>query len=134
VLRLFYALEFLIALIATYTVWSEVGGQYHLDLMAWYWKLGLGVAISYATVKATAAAVSGQRTWNSRTLRWISIILALGLACGVVTYYYHLTEPPEDEDQPQDEDTPTVSPTRLRLITTAQSPVRAPRENSPNSQ
>lgn len=133
-LRLFYALEFLIALIATYTVWSEVGGQYHLDLMAWYWKLGLGVAISYATVKATAAAVSGQRTWNSRTLRWISIILALGLACGVVTYYYHLTEPPEDEDQPQDEDTPTVSPTRLRLITTAQSPVRAPRENSPNSQ
>ncbi|HVN06276.1 MAG TPA: hypothetical protein VMT86_17765 [Bryobacteraceae bacterium] len=98
-LRLFYAIEFLIALIATFTAWSQVGGQGHLDLMAWYWKLGLGVAISYATVKATAAAVGGQRTWNSRTLRWISIIVALGLICGAVTYYYHITEPPPDDEQ-----------------------------------
>jgi hypothetical protein len=61
VLRLFYAIEFLIALIATYTVWSQVGGQYHLDLMAWYWKLCLGVGIAFAAVKATAAA---RRTAN----------------------------------------------------------------------
>jgi len=106
VLRLFYAIEFLIALIATYTVWSQVGGQYHLDLMAWYWKLCLGTGVAFAAVKATAAAVKGERTWNSRTLRWISIILALALACGAVTYYYHLTEPPEDEDQ-QDNAAPT---------------------------
>jgi len=99
VLRLFYAIEFLIALIATYTAWSQVGGQGHLDLMAWYWKLGLGVAISFATVKATAAAVSGPRTWNSRTLRWVSIIVALGLVCGAVTYYYHITEPPPDDEE-----------------------------------
>ena len=106
-LRLFYAIEFLIALIATYTVWSQVGGQYHLDLMAWYWKLSLGTAIAFAAVKATSAAVAGQRAWNSRTLKWISIILALSLACGAVTYYYHLTEPPpDDEDQ---EDTGTTS-------------------------
>lgn len=98
-LRLFYAIEFLIALIATYTAWSQVGGQGHLDLMAWYWKLGLGVAISFATVKATAAAVSGPRTWNSRTLRWVSIIVALGLVCGAVTYYYHITEPPPDDEE-----------------------------------
>jgi hypothetical protein len=107
VLRLFYALEFLIALIATFTVWSQVGGQYHLDLMAWYWKLGLSVALSFAAVKATSAAVGGQRTWNSRTLKWISIILALSLACGAVTYYYHLTEPPQDEEDQQDTDTPS---------------------------
>ncbi len=106
-LRLFYALEFLIALIATFTVWSQVGGQYHLDLMAWYWKLGLGVAVSFAAVKATAAAVSGQRTWNSRTLKWVSIILALGIACGAVTYYYHITEPPQDEEDQQDTDVPS---------------------------
>ena len=62
VLRLFYALEFLVALMATYTVWSQVGGQYHLDLMAWYWKLGLGVAISFAAVKATGRR--GCRTTN----------------------------------------------------------------------
>jgi hypothetical protein len=107
VLRLFYAVEFLIALIATFTVWSQVGGQYHLDLMAWYWKLGLGTAIAFAAVKATAAAVAGTRAWNSRTLKWISIILALALACGAVTYYYHLTEPPADEEDQQDTDTPS---------------------------
>jgi hypothetical protein len=108
VLRLFYALEFLIALIATYTVWSQVGGQYHLDLMAWYWKLCLGAGISFAAVKATAAAVKGERAWNSRTLRWISLILALGLACGAVTYYYHLTEPPPDDEDQEDTTTPTA--------------------------
>jgi len=108
VLRLFYAIEFLIALIATYTVWSQVGGQYHLDLMAWYWKLFLGTGIAFAAVKATAAAVKSERTWNARTLKWISIILALALACGAVTYYYHLNEPPEDEDQPEDTATPTA--------------------------
>jgi len=108
VLRLFYAIEFLIALVATYTVWSQVGGQYHLDLMAWYWKLCLGAGIAFATVKATAAAVAGQRAWNSRTLRWISIILALALACGAVTYYYHVTEPPPDDEDQEDTATPTA--------------------------
>jgi hypothetical protein len=107
VFRLFYAIEFLIALVATFTVWSQVGGQYHLDLMAWYWKLCLGVGIAFASVKATAAAVKGQRPWNSRTLRWISLILALAIACGVITYYYHLNEPPDDEDQ-QDSDAPAA--------------------------
>ena len=107
-LRLFYAIEFLIALVATYTVWSQVGGQYHLDPMAWYWKLCLGAGIAFATVEATAAAVAGQRAWNSRTLRWISIILALALACGAVTYYYHVTEPPPDDEDQEDTATPTA--------------------------
>ena len=97
-LYLLYAIEFLIALIATYTVWSQVGGQGHLDMMAWYWKLSLGVGISFATVKATAAAVATRRAWNSRTLRWISLILALAIACGAVTFYYHMTEPADDEE------------------------------------
>jgi hypothetical protein len=105
VIRLFYAIEFLIALIATYTVWSQVGGQGHLDMMAWYWKLLLGGGIAFATVKATAAAVYHKRTWNGRTLKWISIVLALALACGAVTYYYHLTEPPSED---QDDTTPST--------------------------
>ena len=76
-LRLLYTIEFLIAIIATYTVWSQVGGQYHLDLMAWYWKLGLGAGVAFAAVKATAAAVAGQRAWNARTLTWVSVVIAL---------------------------------------------------------
>lgn len=110
-LRLLYAIEFLIALIATYTVWSQVGGQYHLDLMAWYWKLGLGAGIAFAAVKATAAAAAGQRAWNARTLRWVSVVIALSLACGAVTYYYHLNEPPSDEED--QEDTAPTSQTAL---------------------
>jgi hypothetical protein len=39
-LRLAYATQFLIALIAVYVLWSQVGGQSHLDLMPWYLKLG----------------------------------------------------------------------------------------------
>jgi hypothetical protein len=108
VFRLFYAIEFLIALIATYTVWSQVGGQYHLDLMAWYWKLCLGAGIAFAAVRATAAAVKGERAWNARTLRWISVVLALALVCGLVTYYYHLNEPPPDDDDQEDTTTPTA--------------------------
>ena len=41
-LRLAYATQFLIAVIAIYVLWSQVGGQSHLDLMPWYVKLGLG--------------------------------------------------------------------------------------------
>lgn len=102
-LRLFYAIEFMVALVATYTTWSQVGGQGHLDLMAWYWKALLGFAVAYATVKATAAAVNHPRAWNARTLKWLSIVLALALACGAVTYYYHMNEPP---DEPDDENAP----------------------------
>jgi len=110
--RLFYAIEFLIALIATFEVWSQVGGQGHLDMMAWYWKLGLGVGIAFATVKATAAAVSQPRIWNGRTLRWVSVILALSLACGAVTYYYHLNEPPPEDENDQEE---SSGPTQTAL-------------------
>ena len=110
-LRLLHAIEFLLAFIATYTVWSQVGGQYHLDLMAWYWKLFLGTGIAFGAVKATAAAVRSERTWNSSTLRWISFIMALGLVCGAVTYYYHLNEPPPDEQDQED----TTGPSQTAL-------------------
>lgn len=106
--RLFYAIEFLIALITTYTVWSQVGGQAHLDMMAWYWKLSLGVGISFAAVKTTAAAMSNKSAWNARTLKWISVVLALALTCGAVTYYYHLNEPPDNEED-------TTTPTQTAL-------------------
>lgn len=111
-------MEFLLALIATYTLWSQVGGQGHLDMMAWYWKLFLGIALSFAAVKTTSAAVSQKRTWNARALKWLSIVLALALACGAVTYYYHLTEPPADDEE---DNTPSqtalepVSATQVRL-------------------
>lgn len=56
-LHVLYAIEFLIALIAVYTVWSEVGGQGHLDYMAWYWKAAMGPPAAYGIIRLTQAAV-----------------------------------------------------------------------------
>jgi hypothetical protein len=91
--------EFLIAVIAVFVLWEEVGGQNHLDMIPWYTKLALGGGTAFAAVKATAAAVERDRAWNSRTVRWTGILLALLLACGLVTYYYHLFEYEDDEEE-----------------------------------
>ena len=100
--RLAYAIQFPVAVMAFFTLWSQVAGQGHLDIMPWYWKLALGAAVSLACVKATAAAVEGEQAWNPRALKWLAITLVLMLACGVVTYYVHLYEP-QDEDQPEED-------------------------------
>ncbi|MBZ5727113.1 MAG: hypothetical protein LAP87_19210 [Acidobacteriia bacterium] len=100
-LRLAYATQFLIALIAVFVLWSQVGGQSHLDLMPWYLKLGLGAGAALAAVKATAAAVAREQPWNSGTLKWFGILLALLAGCGLASYYYHVYgETDEEQDQP----------------------------------
>ncbi len=112
VLRLAYTTQFLIALIAVFVLWSQVGGQSHLDLMPWYLKLGLGTGAAFATVKATAAAVGREPTWNGSTLRWLGILMALLIGCGLATYYYH-TYGEQDEEQ---QDTVTSSYSTLRTL------------------
>ena len=99
ILRLAYSTLFLITLLAISVVWSEVGGQSHLDLMPWYLKLGLGAGAAFACVKATAAAVSGTKAWNGGTLRWSGILLALLLGCGLATYYVHVYGETDEEDE-----------------------------------
>jgi hypothetical protein len=98
-LRLAYATQFLIALIAVFVLWSQVGGQSHLDLMAWQWKLLLGGGAAFSVVKATAAAVNGERAWNGRTLRWLGILLVLLIGCGLASYYVHLYDETDDDQQ-----------------------------------
>jgi hypothetical protein len=99
ILRLAYSTLFLIALLAIFVVWSEVGGQSHLDLMPWYLKLGFGAGAAFACVKATAAAVAGGNTWNGGTLKWFGILLALLLGCGLATYYVHVYGEVDEEDE-----------------------------------
>ena len=98
-LRLAYATQFLIALIAIFVLWSQVGGQSHLDYMAWELKLVLGGGAAFSVVKASAAAVAGERAWNGKTLRWLGILLVLLVGCGFASYYVHLYVEPEDDDQ-----------------------------------
>ena len=105
-LRLAYTTQFLLALIAVFVLWSEVGGQGHLDLMPWYLKLVLGAGASLCAVNATAAAVSHASAWNGKSLRWLGLTLTLLVGCGIATYYYHLCC---ESDQDDEEDNIAVS-------------------------
>lgn len=101
-MRLAYTTLFLIALLAVFELWSQVGGQTHLDLMPWYLKLVLGTGAAFCVVKAAAAAFAGERAWNRQTLRWAGILLLLLVGCGLASYYVHLYgEQDEDQDQTQ---------------------------------
>lgn len=110
ILRLAYVALFLIALIAVFVLWSEVGGQDHLDLMPWYAKLVLGGGAAFAAAKATAAAVSGQRAWNSRTRGWTALLLALLLACGLASYYCHLYLETDEDGQDSTDNSALLAP------------------------
>ena len=100
-LRLAYLSEFLLALIAILTMWSQVGGQGHLDLMPWYAKMLLTVGLGLVTVAGTAAAVSHERAWNAKTIACLLLALMLAVVMAGITYYYHVHEnddPDSDEN------------------------------------
>lgn len=119
ILRLAYTTLFLLALLAVFELWSQVGGQTHLDLMPWYLKLGLGAGAAFAIVKATSAAVANERGWNGHTLRWAGILLILLIGCGLASYYYHVYG--EEDDDQQDDQSLTSSliqpPTTIYAVT-----------------
>jgi len=98
-LRLAYAVEFLVALIAILDVWSEIGGQGHLDLMPWHIKFICVFGLAWCCVRFTAGIVEQNRVWTRRTIAWLLGILLFGIAMGGITYYYHLHEDPEGDDE-----------------------------------
>ena len=105
-LRMAYALEFLLALIAIFTVWSEVGGQGHMDLLPWYIKLGCSLSLAWCSVRFTAAIVEHEKAWNQHTAVWFIGMIVVAIGMGGITYYYHLHEVP---DEPDTEDTTSTS-------------------------
>ncbi len=98
-LRLAYAVEFLVALVAIFTAWSEIGGQAVLDLMHWGWKLGLSLALATAIVGFSAAATAGEKLWTLRSARWLTALLICVLAMGAVTYYYSVQTDSGDSEE-----------------------------------
>lgn len=96
ILRLAYVTQFLIALIAVFLLWPQVGGQSHFDILPWYTKLSLGAGASFAIVQATAAAVSQERAWNTRTVKWTAILIAFLIGCGMASNYAHQYLEPDD--------------------------------------
>jgi hypothetical protein len=96
--RIAYVIQFVITLMAIFEVWGQVGGQGHIDLMPWYSKLLLAVALALTTVKATSAAVARDKFWNRVTAAWLAAAMILMIAMGALTYYEHLHEPTEEEE------------------------------------
>ena len=107
-------LEFLIAVEAIFTLWSQVGGQSHLDLMFWPWKLGLSIAAAGLIVAITAGVAGDDRVVTRRSVLFVSLLLGVAILAGVVTYYYHLHEPADDQDQ-QDEPADIPAAAHLRV-------------------
>lgn len=99
--RAVHGILFSAALIATLQFWSQVGGQVHLDLIPWWWKAAISLAIAACAVKLATAATRPQ------ALGWLALIVVLMIAAGALTYYAHLNEPQDEEDQ-QDEVVPTL--------------------------
>ncbi len=101
-LRVAYAFEFWLALITIFTVWSQVGGQAHLDLVAWYIKLVCAVSLALSAVKMTVAMVEQSRAWNAAAVRWFIAVLAISTLIAGITYWYHLHEATDDPESDQD--------------------------------
>lgn len=99
--RLAYITEFLVAIGAVILLWSQAGGQGHLDLIPWYWKLGLILPTSALIVMATMAASSHDRALNAKTVTCLVLIALLGAAMGFAAYYAHLHE--NDDNGAEDE-------------------------------
>src|SRR5882757_5451991 len=53
-LRPLLIVEFLLAVQVLSSFWAQVGGQYHLELMFWPWKLGLNLLAATLIVAITA--------------------------------------------------------------------------------
>ena len=103
--------EFLVAIEVWLSFWSQVGGQYHLDLMFWPWKFGLTVGAAWLTTAITAELFRGNGAVSRRAIAYAALLALVIITAGIVTYYYHVNEPADDESN---SDTPT-SVTRLGL-------------------
>src|SRR5262249_32718174 len=99
--RLAYAALFLLAIIAVFTLWGQVAGQGHVDLLPWYVRLVLGCAAAFAFSRATYFASKHEEAWNGATLKWGGIFLALLLGCGMAAYFAHLYLEEETDDAEQ---------------------------------
>jgi hypothetical protein len=115
-LRPLLVVEFLIAVQVWLTFWSQVGGQYHLDLMFWPWKFGLTVAAAWLICAITANLLYNEGRVTRRAVAYGTVLGMVMVVAGAVTYYYHMNEPSDDQDDGDGQTTVTElwSP-RIRL-------------------
>lgn len=100
-LRFALIVEFVLALQAVLFLWSEIGGQGHMDLLPWYLKLACISLMAWFVVKCTAAAIREPKAWNRKARLWFAAAVLTGMLMGSITFYYHLHEVPEEPDADQ---------------------------------
>lgn len=98
-LRVIYIFEFLLAVVAIFSAWSEIGGQAALDNMPWSFKAGLCTALATSIVGFTAAVQASERFWTLRSARWCATFLFCVVLTAVVTYYYSLQTDTGDSEE-----------------------------------
>jgi drug/metabolite transporter (DMT)-like permease len=98
-LRVACVFEFLIALVAIFAAWSEIGGQGALDLMPWGWKLGFSFVLAGTLVAYTVEIYGSESWWTLRSARWLAAIVVTMVAMGVVTYFYALQADTGESDE-----------------------------------
>jgi hypothetical protein len=113
-LRPLLIVEFLIALQVVFTCWSQIGGQYHLDLMFWPWKMGVSVAAALLVTGITADLVRSDGVVRRRAWLYGSLLLVTLIVAGLVTYYYHLHEPTDEDDS--DDQQPALTTSRVGQV------------------
>jgi hypothetical protein len=111
ILRALLIVEFLLAVQVLSSFWAEVGGQYHLELMFWGWKLGLNLLAAALIVAITACVARAESSLPRRLWIYAGLLLATLAVAGLVTYYYHLNEPSDDQDDGQQDQPATQSTT-----------------------
>ncbi len=98
-LRLALVFEFLVAMVAIFTAWSEIGGQSALDSMTWFWKLGLSSLLASAIVGYSSAIALEDSLWTLRSARWLAGAVLIIVAMGFVTYYFQVQADGMDGDE-----------------------------------
>jgi hypothetical protein len=71
--------------------------------MFWPWKFGLSTAAAVLIVAITANILHHEGEITRRALLFGSLLLVTIGAAGIVTYYYHLNEPVDQQDEDTDE-------------------------------
>lgn len=110
-LRIAYFIEFLMALVAFFEGWSQVGGQGSIDNMPWWLKLLFALSFAFVTVRVTMAAVANDPSPSVPLLRWAMAMLLLLLLLAYTTSSFQ----PADQTSDESDDPVTTSASFDRL-------------------
>jgi Na+/proline symporter len=106
-LRLAYSFEYVLTLLVSVELWAQIGGQGHMDLIAWYLKLACILLQAWCVVRFTAAIVENPKVWTMRTRWWLASLVMTAMLMAGITFYYHLHEV-SDETDSDEVSAPTV--------------------------